>query len=58
LHHEARDLAERFAAESLDRIAPEESMLGSAMEIREASLSWMEHHSERRLITRALLETP
>ncbi len=57
LHREARDLAERFAAESLDRIAPEESMLGSAMEIREASLSWMEHHSERRLSTRALLET-
>src|SRR2546427_1001207 len=53
LHREARDLAERFAAESLDRIAPEESMLGSAMEIREASLSWMEHHSERRLSTRA-----
>ncbi len=58
LHCESRDLAERFAAERLDRIAPEESMLGSAKELREASLSWMEHHSERRLTTRALLEAP
>ena len=57
LHIEARNLAERFANERLDRIEPESSLLTAARELREASLSWIEHHSEHRLATRELLET-
>ncbi len=57
LHLEARNLAERFAGERLDRISYEESMHASAGELREAALSWIEHHVERQLLTRALLET-
>jgi DNA repair protein RecO (recombination protein O) len=57
LHHEARILAERFTGESLDRIAFEKPMQASARELREASLTWIEHNIERRLATRTLLET-
>ena len=57
LHLEARNLAERFTGERLDRIAYENSMQPSARELREAALAWIEHHLERRLITRELLET-
>lgn len=57
LHFEARDLAERFTGERLDRIAFEPLMRPSAKELREASLAWIEHHIERRLVTRELLET-
>src|SRR6266849_5670302 len=57
LHFEARNLAERFAGERLDRIEYEKSMQASAKELREAALDWIEHHSERRLMTRELLET-
>ncbi len=57
LHLEARNLAERFAGERLDRIEYEKSMQASAKELREAALDWIEHHSERRLMTRELLET-
>ena len=57
LHLEARNLAERFAGERLDRIAYEKSMQASAKELREAALSWIEHHVERRLMTRELLES-
>jgi DNA repair protein RecO (recombination protein O) len=57
LHHDARLLAERFAGERLDRIAIEKSIKGSAQELREASLTWIEHNIERRLATRKLLET-
>jgi DNA repair protein RecO (recombination protein O) len=56
LHFEARNLAERFAGERLDRIAYEKSLQTGAKELREAALSWIEHHVERRLITRELLE--
>src|SRR3989441_5647449 len=56
LHLEARNLAERFASERLDRIEFEKSMQPSAGELREASLTWIEHNLERRLITRELLE--
>jgi hypothetical protein len=31
-------------------------MQSSARELREAGLDWIEHHVERRLATRALLE--
>jgi hypothetical protein len=57
LHFEARNLAERFTSERLDRIEFEPSLRSAAGELRAASLSWIEHHSERRLATRELLET-
>ncbi len=57
LHHEARLLAERFTGERLDRIVPDKLMQASARELREASLTWIEHNVEKRLATRGLLET-
>jgi DNA repair protein RecO (recombination protein O) len=57
LHQEARLLAERFTGERLDRIAPDKLMHASAKELREASLTWIEHNVEKRLATRGLLET-
>ena len=57
MHLEARNLAERFAGERLDRMNYEKSMQTSSRELREASLAWIEHHLERRLRTRELLET-
>jgi hypothetical protein len=57
LHTEARDLAERFTGERLDRMVYEKSMHGGARELREAALAWIEHHVERRLATREFLET-
>jgi DNA repair protein RecO (recombination protein O) len=57
LHAEARQLGERFAGEKLDRIALDKPQLQSAGELREACLAWIEFHLERRLTTRALLET-
>src|SRR5438270_10346657 len=57
LHLEARNLAERFTGERLDRIAYEKSMQASVRELREAGLAWIENHVERRLTTRELLET-
>jgi DNA repair protein RecO (recombination protein O) len=56
LHPEARSLAERFTGERLDRIDYQKSMQAGARELREAALAWIEHHIERRLMTRALLE--
>ncbi len=57
LHVEARNLAEYFAGERLDRIEYKQTMEASARELREAALTWIEHHLERRLMTRELLET-
>jgi DNA repair protein RecO (recombination protein O) len=57
LHPEARNLAERFTGKRLDRIKFEKSIQSSARELREAALTWVEHHLERRLLTRELLET-
>ncbi len=57
LHLPARQLAETFAVERLDRIDSTEPLKTAAKELREAALDWIEHHSERRLGTRALLET-
>ena len=57
MHLEARNLAERFTGERLDRIAYEKSMQTSARELREAALGWIEQNMERRLATRTLLET-
>jgi recombinational DNA repair protein (RecF pathway) len=57
LHAPARRLAERFAAESLDKITGVASQDPGAAELREASLNWIEHHTERRLRTREILQS-
>jgi hypothetical protein len=58
MHLEGRTLAERFANERLDRLNLEKPLKESIRELREAALGWIEHHAERRLLTRELLETP
>lgn len=57
LHLEARQLAERFTSERLDRMEKMDSSSKTLTELREASLDWIEHHSDRKLKTRELLET-
>jgi DNA repair protein RecO (recombination protein O) len=57
LHHETRLLAERFTGERLDRIVFEKSIEESSQELREASLTWIEHNIERQLATRKVLES-
>jgi hypothetical protein len=49
-------LAERFAGEKLDKIELQPGMQKPAAELREASLNWIEHHTEKPLATRKLLE--
>jgi DNA repair protein RecO (recombination protein O) len=56
LHREARELAERFTGEKLDRIPFEKAMQTSAWELRAAAFAWIELNSERRLSTPELLE--
>jgi DNA repair protein RecO (recombination protein O) len=57
LHLAGRQLAETFARQHLDRIADAAALRLAARELREAALDWIEHHTERRLNTRKLLET-
>src|SRR6201984_1511577 len=57
LHLAARQLAERFTGERLDRIENEQSWGAALKELREAALNWIEHNSDRKLKTRELLET-
>jgi DNA repair protein RecO (recombination protein O) len=57
LHLEARQLAERFAGERLDQMDPQTISSNALGELRDAALNWIEHHSDRKLKTRALLET-
>ena len=57
LHAGARALAERFASERLDQMKLEPESKVALKELREASLGWLEHHLERKLSTRELLET-
>jgi DNA repair protein RecO (recombination protein O) len=56
LQVQGRDLAESFAGRSLDKIEDGEALKPSAKELREASLNWIEFHTERKLHTRGLLE--
>jgi DNA repair protein RecO (recombination protein O) len=56
LHLAGRQLAESFAGQRLDRIESTEPLKVAAQELREAALNWIEHHTERKLGTRALLE--
>jgi DNA repair protein RecO (recombination protein O) len=57
LHLAGRQLAETFAGQRLDRIENAAMLRPAARELREAALDWIEHHTERRLHTRTLLET-
>jgi len=57
LHAEARVLAERFTSQRLDQMKLEPERKAALKELREASLGWIEHHLERKLSTRELLET-
>jgi DNA repair protein RecO (recombination protein O) len=52
-----RELAEAFATRKLDQIALSEDTFKPLSELREAALSWIEFHTERRLATREFLET-
>ena len=56
IHTEGRQLAERFAGEKLDKIEFLPALQQPAAELREASLDWIEHHTEKPLATRKLLE--
>ena len=56
IHEGSRRLAERFTGERLDRIPGSKQMKGELKEVREAALGWVEHHTERKLATRLLLE--
>ena len=57
LHLAARNLAERFTGERLDRVETSAALKSAASELREAALNWIEHHIDRKLNTRTLLET-
>jgi DNA repair protein RecO (recombination protein O) len=52
-----RELAGVFAVKKLDQIAVAEDGDKPVAELREAGLSWIEFHTERRLQTREFLET-
>jgi DNA repair protein RecO (recombination protein O) len=57
LHLEARELAERFTGERLDRIESLKVSSKTLTELRDAALNWIEHNSDRKLKARELLET-
>ena len=52
-----RELAEVFAGKKLDQIELSGDLTKPLDELREAALSWIEFHTERRLQTREFLET-
>jgi DNA repair protein RecO (recombination protein O) len=56
LGERGRELAEVFAAKKLDQIVIAEDGAKAVTELREAGLSWIEFHTERRLQTREFLE--
>jgi DNA repair protein RecO (recombination protein O) len=53
----ARELAERFTRTSLDKLELGPEFDQPIRELREAGFNWIEHHAERKLRTRELLET-
>jgi DNA repair protein RecO (recombination protein O) len=53
---EARELAERFAKERLDNFDLALGQEPPVRELREAGFNWIEHHAERKLRIRGLLE--
>jgi DNA repair protein RecO (recombination protein O) len=52
----ARQLAERYIVQGLDRMEPSAAQDAPAGEVREAALDWLELHMERKLKSRELLE--
>jgi DNA repair protein RecO (recombination protein O) len=54
---EARELAEVFAKQRLDQFEEALGTLPGMKELREAALNWIEHHTERKLATRELLDS-
>jgi DNA repair protein RecO (recombination protein O) len=52
-----RELAERFTRTSLDKLELGAEFDQPVRELREAGFNWIEHHAERKLRTRELLET-
>jgi len=57
LNLDARKLAEQFAGTGLDKLAAAELAKRDAEELREVCLNWIEHHTEKKLGTRRMLET-
>jgi len=57
LHAEGRLLAERYTREKVSEMEAASVSKSAVNELREAALSWIEHHTERQLKTRELLET-
>ena len=56
--HEARELAELFTRERLDKFDAKLESLAGVKELRDAALNWIEHHTERKLATRSFLAAP
>ena len=54
---EAREMAERFKRTSLEKLEFGPEFEQQVRELREAGFNWIEHHGERKLRTRELLET-
>jgi DNA repair protein RecO (recombination protein O) len=57
VHLPGRQLAEVFAGQRLEQIESTDPLRSAATELRGAALDWIEHHTERKLRTRRLLET-
>jgi DNA repair protein RecO (recombination protein O) len=58
LHAEGRLLGERYTRERVSEMDVASVSQLAARELRESALSWIEHHTERQLRTRQLLEMP
>lgn len=56
LREKGRRIGERFHKERLGQLAEPKPADPDVRELREASLDWIEHHTERKLHTRSLLE--
>lgn len=57
LEFRARELASLFAKSGLEKLSEAETPVAVVGELRGACLDWIEHHTERKLKTRELLET-
>lgn len=55
--HQARQLAGVFLRDRLDHFDAALGTIDGVRELREAALNWIEHHTERKLKSRELLET-
>lgn len=57
LDSDGKLLAERFAGKGLDKLEAVADERKTVRELREAALNWIEFHTERKLLTRELLES-